>query len=351
MKVADYDYHLPPEFIAQQPVAKRDESHLLVLARNTGSLRHTDFFDIADYFAPGDVLVLNHTRVVPARLIGKKAQTGGKVEVLLLKEEEGEWEVLLKPSAKLKVSSEIIFAEGNFSGIIVKKSAPGRGVMKFSCGEDLREKLEKYGEMPLPPYIKRTGEMLRENSRLKLIDREKYQTVYAKYDGSIAAPTAGLHFTQEVLGQISRKGIAIVPITLHVGLGTFEPIRSDDVREHRMASEYYEVSPSAASALNNARERGGRVIAVGTSTTRTLETVTGPDGKVKAGRGYTGLFIYPGYRFKMVDILLTNFHLPRSTTLMLASAFAGGQLLLKAYREAIEKKYRFYSYGDAMLII
>lgn len=351
MKVADFNYHLPENLIAQHPVGKRDESRLLVLNRRTGAMEYTIFSNIVNYLKSGDVLVLNDTRVIPARLVGKKANTGGKVEILLLREEKGKWEALLKPAARLKVGTEIVFGGGEFSGRIIARSGNGRGMVQFFCGRDFREKLERYGLAPLPPYIKRNREILSRNPDLELVDRKRYQTVYAKYEGSIAAPTAGLHFTQKLLDRIKENGLAIASITLHVGLGTFQPIRAEEVGEHRMDPEFYEVSKSSASIINRAKEKGGRIVSVGTSTMRALETVAGEQGRVRARRGSTDLFIYPGYRFKVTDIFLTNLHLPRSTPLMLVSAFARRKLILKAYRMALEKKYRFYSYGDAMLII
>ena len=342
MKVADFDYHLPEELIAQYPAPIRDSSRLIVLERNTGTLEHTTFSHIVDYLKAGDALVLNDTRVIPARLLGRKAVTGGRVEILLLREEKEGWEVLLKPLARLEVGAEILLGKGEFSGKIVEKREGGRGVIEFSYGGNLREKLERYGLTPLPPYIRRES-----NPR----DRKRYQTVYAREEGSVAAPTAGLHFTEELLDRIEEKGVAIVPITLHTGWGTFQPIRSEEVEGHRMDPEFYVVSETSASTINRVRERGGRIISIGTSTARALETVAEKNGEVRAGRGETDLFIYPGYRFKVVDLLLTNFHLPGSTPLMLVSAFARWELILRAYQEAIEKNYRFYSYGDAMLIL
>jgi S-adenosylmethionine:tRNA ribosyltransferase-isomerase len=348
MRVSDFDYDLPEGLIAQHPVRVRDGSRLMVLDRGTGTIGHTIFSNILDYLKSGDVLVLNDTKVLLARLIGRKVNTGGRVEVLLLKEVAAGWEALLKPAQRLKVGQEIAFGNGELHGELVEKGQGGMGVIQFSHDGNFLEKLQRFGLTPLPPYIKRDKESLNMDPDLNAEDHQRYQTVYAKHQGSVAAPTAGLHFTEGLLDRIRRNGVVIASITLHVGLGTFKPIRAREVSEHRMDPEFYEVSRPTASAINQAR---GRVVAVGTSTVRALETATDAEGMARLGSGYTNLFIYPGYRFRVVDVLLTNFHLPRSTPLMLVSAFAGGQLIRMAYREAIEKNYRFYSYGDAMLII
>jgi S-adenosylmethionine:tRNA ribosyltransferase-isomerase len=334
MKLSDFYYDLPKELIAQYPAQKRDESRLLVLHKNTGIVEHRIFKDLAEYLNPEDILVLNNTKVVPARLWGKK-ETGGKVEALILNliEKKSEYETLLKPARGCKIGSKIIFGEGELNAEVVRIEN-GRRFLKFSCNGNLNNMLDKLGEMPLPPYIKR--EALGS-------DIERYQTIYASKNGAVAAPTAGLHFTKELLGSISKKGIDVEYVTLHVGYGTFKPVKSEDIKEHKMEKEYFEIESKVKERL---RHKKGKIIAVGTTSARVLESMNNG-----AEKGWTELFIYPGYKFKAVEGLLTNFHLPKTTLLMLVAAFCGQDLMLKAYEEAIKEKYRFYSYGDAMLII
>ena len=330
MKLSDFDYNLPKELIAQHPSGKRDESKLLVLHRKAGKIEHKIFKDIVGYLSKDDLVLLNDTKVVPARLFGKK-ETGGKVEALLLhKDREGEHEVLLKPARGCRVGSRLIFGDGRLKAEI-SRVENGRRFLKFERNGNFEELLDELGEMPLPPYIKRDNIAL---------DNERYQTVYAAKKGAIAAPTAGLHFTKDLLGQISEKGVDIDYITLHVGYGTFKPVKCEDITGHKMEKEYFQIDNKVIEKINARKQR---TIAVGTTTCRAIETL-------RAG-GWTDLFIYPPYEFKAVDALLTNFHLPRTTLLMLVSAFCGRELLSRAYREAIDKKYRFYSYGDAMLIL
>jgi S-adenosylmethionine:tRNA ribosyltransferase-isomerase len=343
MKVSDFDYELPKELIAKFPVEPRDSSRLMVLHRNTGEIEHRVFRDIVEYLKPGDVLVINDTKVIPARLFGK-LETGGKVELLLVRQPGlGIWEVMAKPARKLKEGKRIYFDE-ELEAIVKGYGGEGRRIVEFilKSNKDFMEKLEEIGHIPLPPYIEREE---------KPEDREKYQTVFARKEGAVAAPTAGLHFTEELLQKLKDKGIIIKNITLHVGPGTFKPVKVENVEEHQMDYETYHVPEDTAAEINRAKEEGRRVIAVGTTVTRTLESAAEKDGKVKSGEGSTNLFIYPGYRFKVIDALITNFHLPRSTLLMLVSAFAGRERILNAYREAVEKGYRFYSYGDAMFIL
>lgn len=340
MKTSDFDYRLPEELIAQTPLEKRDESRLMVLHRCDGSREHRSFKDVIGYLNPEDTLVVNDTRVLPARLIGKKAGSGGRIEFLLLKRLDGDtWEVLVKPGRKALEGVEVVFGEGRIRARILKHLDEGVRHVAFSYEGVFEEALDEVGVMPLPPYI-----------HASLQDRERYQTVYARQTGSAAAPTAGLHFTPQLLETIRAKGVAIVPVLLHVGLGTFRPVKVEDVASHVMHSEYYEVSPEAARTLNERRLAGGRIVCVGTTSARTLETVTTASGVVMPGSGQTSIFIYPGYRFKAVDALITNFHLPQSTLLMMISALAGRDRVLAAYREAVEKRYRFFSFGDAMLI-
>ena len=343
MKVSDFDYELPKELIAKFPVEPRDSSRLMVLHRNTGEIEHRIFRDIVEYLKPGDVLVINDTKVIPARLFGK-LETGGKVELLLVRQPgPGTWEVMAKPARKLKEGKRIYFDE-ELEAVVKGYSGEGRRIVEFilKSNKDFMEKLEEIGHIPLPPYIEREE---------KPEDREKYQTVFARKEGAVAAPTAGLHFTEELLQKLKDKGIIIKNITLHVGPGTFKPVKVENVEEHQMDYETYHVPEDTAAEINRAKEEGRRVIAVGTTVTRTLESAAEKDGKVKPGEGSTNLFIYPGYRFKVIDALITNFHLPRSTLLMLVSAFAGRERILNAYREAVKKGYRFYSYGDAMFIL
>lgn len=341
MRVEDFDYHLPPELIAQRPVEPRDASRLLVLHRNSGRLEHRRFYELPLYLKPGDVLVLNDTRVIPARLWGKKAKTGGQVEVFLLKPLGGDcWEALVRPGRRVPPGTELIFGGGKLRAKVLKRTPQGGRLVEFEYEGKWEEVIERLGEVPLPPYIKE-----------KLPDPERYQTVYASKPGSVAAPTAGLHFTPRLLKELEEKGIKIVYILLHVGLGTFRPVREEVVEKHKMHAEYFRVDEGAARTINEARRQGGRVIAVGTTVVRTLETVATPEGDIKPGEGLTELFIYPGYRFKAVEGLITNFHLPRSTLLMLVCAFAGREKILEAYQVAIKERYRFYSFGDAMLIL
>jgi len=343
MKLSDYDYDLPAELIAQYPLRERDRSRLLVLHRGDGRMEHREFRDIVDYLREGDCLVINETRVMPARLFGRREPTGGKVEMLLVRRlDDGLWEALVSPGRRVRPGTRISL-DGELGCEVVGYAAGGRRLLRFDEGVDL----SRYGHVPLPPYIRRPD---------SAEDRELYQTVYARVEGAVAAPTAGLHFSDELLREISGRGVRIAPILLHVGPGTFRPIRSEDPRSHRMEDEYYEVSPDAAEIMNSARLSGGRIIAVGTTSVRTLETVPLYDRRrgmwlVRPGSGWTDKFIYPPYRFKVVDALVTNFHLPRTTLLLLVSAFAGRELLLSSYREAIARGYRFYSYGDAMLIL
>lgn len=341
MNTADFDFDLPEDLIAQTPLEKRDASKLLIVNRETGELEDTHFDAILDQLHPGDALVLNNTRVLPARLYGQKPETGGHVELLLLKNTQGdEWEVLAKPAKRLKVGSQVSFGDGRLTATIIEELEHGGRIVRFDYDGIFLEVLESLGEMPLPPYIHE-----------KLENRERYQTVYAKENGSAAAPTAGLHFTKELLQQIEDKGVHIVYLTLHVGLGTFRPVSVDNVDEHEMHSEFYSLSEEAAATINQVKENGGRVVAVGTTSIRTLETIGNKfDGKVAADSGWTNIFIKPGYEWKVVDAFSTNFHLPKSTLVMLVSAFAGRELVLKAYHHAIEEKYRFFSFGDAMFI-
>lgn len=340
MTTKDFYYDLPQELIAQTPLDDRTASKLLVLGRESGEITHRVFRDITDYLQDGDCLVMNNTRVIPARLYGVKEGSGGKIEFLLLKRLELDcWEVILKPGKKAKPGSRFVFGDGLLRAEVLEVVEDGKRVVRFEYDGVWEEILDKLGEMPLPPYIKE-----------KLEDKERYQTVYSKIEGSAAAPTAGLHFTQELLEKIRAKGVKIAYLTLHVGLGTFRPVSVENVEEHIMHTEHYEVSAEAAEIINQTRKNGGRIIAVGTTSVRTLETVAAEDGSVKAELGDTNIFIYPGYRFKAVDGIITNFHLPESTLLMLVSAFAGKDHIFAAYREAVAQRYRFFSFGDAMLI-
>ncbi len=372
MKVKDFDYELPEELIAQDPLEDRSSSRLLILNKNTGEITHRHFCDIIEMLVPGDCLVLNDTRVIPARLLGFKEETGAHVEILLLKRREGDiWECLVRPGKKLKNGAKVVFGEGLLRAEIVDTVEEGNRLVKFYYEGIFEEVLDQLGEMPLPPYITH-----------KLQDKNRYQTVYAVHDGSAAAPTAGLHFTKELLKKIEEKGIQIARVTLHVGLGTFRPVKAETVEEHHMHSEYYEVTPEAAALVNSTLERGGRIISVGTTSTRTMEsaavknpeyerlvsegaaaeTFRGlsvirredgsfvPEYLLGAGSGNTAIFIYPGYRWKLVEALITNFHLPQSTLIMLVSALAGRDHIMAAYHEAVEERYRFFSFGDAMFI-
>ncbi|MFB6468014.1 tRNA preQ1(34) S-adenosylmethionine ribosyltransferase-isomerase QueA [Cytobacillus sp. Hz8] len=342
MKVDLFDFHLPEELIAQVPLADRTSSRLMVLDKENGNIRHDIFKNITSYLKKGDCLVLNDTRVLPARLFGEKKDTGAKIEVLLLKQTEGDtWETLVKPAKRVKEGTEILFGDGLLKAICVGTSDHGGRLFSFRYEGIFYEVLDQLGEMPLPPYIKE-----------QLDDQERYQTVYAKERGSAAAPTAGLHFTEELLEEIKSLGVHLAFITLHVGLGTFRPVSVDDVDEHEMHSEFYQVSEETARLLNEVRANGGRIITVGTTSTRTLETIASKyDGKFVAGSGWTSIFIFPGYEFKAIDGMITNFHLPKSTLIMLVSALAGREHVLKAYETAVKERYRFFSFGDAMLLI
>ncbi|MED5077474.1 tRNA preQ1(34) S-adenosylmethionine ribosyltransferase-isomerase QueA [Geobacillus stearothermophilus] len=342
MKVDLFDFHLPEELIAQTPLPDRAASRLMVLDKRTGAIRHETFRNIISYLNPGDCLVLNDTRVMPARLYGEKEETGGTVEVLLLKQLDGDrWETLVKPGKRVKPGTKLTFGEGKLEAVCLDTLEHGGRVLEFSYDGLFYEVLAELGEMPLPPYIKE-----------KLDDPERYQTVYAREIGSAAAPTAGLHFTEELLDAIREKGVHIVFITLHVGLGTFRPVQVDEVEKHDMHAEFYQMSEETAETLNRVREQGGRIIAVGTTSTRTLETIAGKhNGRFVAESGWTDIFIYPGYEFKGIDGLVTNFHLPKSTLIMLVSALVGRENILHAYQVAVKERYRFFSFGDAMLII
>ncbi len=340
MKTEEFNFNLPEDLIAQYPIEKRDHSKMLILNKDSGEIEHKRFYDITENLNAGDTLVLNDTKVIPARLYGKKKKTGGKVEILLVEEEqEKTWMVMAKPAKKLKVGTEILFQENLLKGTVIEEREEGLRVIKLDYQGDFYQVLDQLGEMPLPPYI---GETLK--------DPNRYQTVYSKNKGSVAAPTAGLHFTEEIMDELHNKGINIVYITLHVGLGTFKPVEAEDILEHKMHSEFYRISPEVAKTINDTKEAGHRVIAVGTTSCRTLEAIAKDKGRIEAGSGWTDIFIYPGYEFQGIDGLITNFHLPKSTLIMLVSAFAGRENTMKAYREAIEHQYRFYSFGDAMLI-
>ncbi|MBD5588396.1 tRNA preQ1(34) S-adenosylmethionine ribosyltransferase-isomerase QueA [Clostridium botulinum] len=340
MKVKDFDFYLPEELIAQHPIEKRDEARLLVLDKETGEIEHKIFKDILDYLTPNDCLVLNNTRVLPARLIGSKEETGGKMEFLLLKrKEKNVWETLVKPGKRAQIGARFIFGNGELKAEVIGMGEEGSRIVKFYYEGIFEEILDQLGQMPLPPYIKE-----------KLDDKEMYQTVYSKEEGSAAAPTAGLHFTEELLKKIKEKGVKLAFLTLHVGLGTFRPVKVEDIQEHVMHSEYYKMDKETSEIINDTKENGGRVIAVGTTSCRTLETIGDIEGKVREQSGWTDIFIYPGYKYKVVDALITNFHLPQSTLLMLVSALAGRDNIMNAYNVAVEKEYRFFSFGDAMFI-
>lgn len=341
-KTSDYFYELPEELIAQTPVEPRDHSSMLVLDRETGKTQHKHFYDVLDYLKPGDCLILNDSRVLPARIFGTKKDTGAHVEFLLLKcVGNNKWETLVKPGRKAKVGAELVFSPGVLEGKITDVLEDGNRIIDFSCEGNFYTILEELGKMPLPPYITE-----------ELKDQERYQTVYSHELGSAAAPTAGLHFTKELLKKIEEKGVKIGYVTLHVGLGTFRPVKAENITEHKMHSEHYHLPKETADLINETKKNGGRVIAVGTTSCRTLESVaTFNDGKILESDGWTSIFIYPGYEFKVLDGLITNFHLPESTLIMLVSAFAGYEHVMAAYKEAVEKRYRFFSFGDAMLII
>ena len=352
MKTSDFYYDLPKELIAQDPLTDRTGSRLMVVHRDTGKTEHRHFYDIIDYLNPGDCLVINDTKVIPARLIGERLHKtdgpikepegpGARVEVLLLKRlSDCQWETLVKPGKRCRVGDRVSFGDGKLLCEIKEVLPDGNRIVEFSFDGIFEEILDSLGQMPLPPYITH-----------ELRDRNRYQTVYARYDGSAAAPTAGLHFTQELLAKIAEKGIQIAHVTLHVGLGTFRPVKEENILDHQMHTEWYRVLPEDAEKMNAAKAAGKRVIAVGTTSCRTLETVADENGHMEAAEGETGIFIYPGYRFKEVDALITNFHLPESTLIMLVSAFAGRETVLKAYEEAVTRRYRFFSFGDAMILI
>ena len=340
MKTSDFYYDLPKELIAQDPLEDRSASRLMHLNKETGEYEHGHFRDILKYLKPGDCLVINDTKVIPARLYGSKVGTDAAIEILLLKRRENDiWETLVKPGKKCKVGTVISFGDGILTGEVVDIVDEGNRLIQFHYDGIFEEILDQLGEMQLPPYITH-----------KLQDKNRYQTVYAKHEGSAAAPTAGLHFTKELLQQVQDAGVKIAHVTLHVGLGTFRPVKVEDVTQHHMHSEFYVVEEDQAKLINDTKAAGGRVIAVGTTSCRTLESATGEDGILKAGSGWTEIFIYPGYRFKMIDGLITNFHLPESTLVMLVSALAGKEHIMAAYEEAVREKYRFFSFGDAMMI-
>ena len=340
MKKSDFFYELPPELIAQTPLEHRDASRLLCLDKNSGEIRHSYFYKLPELLRPGDCLVLNDSRVLPARLIGRRDPTGGICEVLLLRQKEGDlWECLVRPGRKLKPGAKVVFGSGELTAVIEAEVSDGNRLVRFSYHGIFLEVLERLGEMPLPPYI-----------REKLQDRERYQTVYSREPGSAAAPTAGLHFTKELLAELREMGVEICYITLHVGLGTFRPVKEENILDHEMHSEFCIIPQETADAVNAARRRGARIIAVGTTSCRTLESFAKPDGTLEARSGWTDIFIYPGYRFRCIDALITNFHLPESTLIMLVSALAGRENILHAYQIAVEERYRFFSFGDAMFI-
>jgi len=339
MKTEDFFFDLPESLIAQVPLSDRSSSRLMVVDKETGEVEHKNFFDIINYLKEGDCLVLNNTRVLPARIYGKK-DTGATVEFLLLKRTgDNQWESLVKPGRKAKVGAEFTFGDGLMKGTVVGLGDEGSRIVEFEYEGVFEEVLDEIGTMPLPPYITE-----------KLDDQERYQTVYAEHKGSAAAPTAGLHFTDELLAQLKDKGVNLAYVTLHVGLGTFRPVKVDDVNDHKMHSEYYSIDEDNANIINETKANGGRVISVGTTSTRTLESVAGEDGKLEAKAGWTEIFIYPGYQFKVVDALITNFHLPESTLIMLVSAFSSKDRILNAYKVAVDEEYRFFSFGDAMFV-
>ena len=341
MKTSDFKYNLPQELIAQIPLSDRASSRLLVMNKHSGEIQHKIFRDITGFLNPGDCLVLNNTRVLPARLIGEKEGTGGKIEFLLLsRKSEREWEIIVKPGKKAKPGARFEFGSGKLRAEVLETVNDGNRIVRFEYDGLFENVLDELGEMPLPPYI-----------TAKLEDRERYQTVYSKHNGSAAAPTAGLHFTPELLEEIRAKGVEIAYVTLHVGLGTFRPVKVDDVENHKMHSEFYEITSEEAEKINNARKKGGKIISVGTTSTRVLETVADSEGMLKAQSGWTDIFIYPPYRFRCVNSLITNFHLPESTLLMLVSAFSDKESIMMAYEEAVNLKYRFFSFGDAMFIM
>jgi S-adenosylmethionine:tRNA ribosyltransferase-isomerase len=344
MHINEFEYDLPEDQIAQHPTDKRDESRLLIVNRSTGQLEHRHFYDILEYLDPGDCLVMNNSKVIPARLFGTKEITGAKAEFLLIKRIKDDiWEAMVKPGKKLHVGDRVSFSEdGSLSAKILEHGEGGTRIVRFEYEGDFHEVLDRIGRIPLPPYIDRESDEE---------DKERYQTVYCRAEGSVAAPTAGLHFTEELMRKAQQKGVKIAFVTLHVGIGTFRPVKCDIIEEHKMHFEEYEIDEENAAIINETKTAGGRIISVGTTSTRTLESASTEDGIVKAGRGSTDIFIYPGYRFKVIDRLITNFHLPKSTLLMLISALYNREKILEAYNEAVEQKYRFFSYGDAMFIL
>lgn len=341
MKTSDFYYDLPKELIAQDPLEDRSSSRLLVLHRKSGRVEHRVFTDIVDYLRPGDCLVRNNTKVIPARLYGTREDTGAMIELLLLKRRENDiWETLVKPGKKARTGAVIVFGDGLLKGEIIDVLEDGNRLIRFQYEGIFEEILDELGQMPLPPYITH-----------KLKDKNRYQTVYAKYEGSAAAPTAGLHFTEELFRKLEAKGVLVTDVTLHVGLGTFRPVKVDDVNEHHMHTEFYQVSKEAAEKMNQAKAAGGRIVCVGTTSCRTIESAADESGILHPGQGDTDIFIYPGYSFKMMDVLITNFHLPESTLLMLVSALAGKDQVMAVYEEAVRERYRFFSFGDAMVIL
>lgn len=341
VKTSDFYYELPKELIAQDPLEDRSSSRLLVLHSKSARIEHRVFSDIVEYLRPGDCLVRNNTKVIPARLFGVREETGGAVELLLLKKHGNDvWETLVKPGKKARAGTNLVFGEGILHGKVIDVLDDGNRLIQFSYEGIFEEILDELGQMPLPPYITH-----------HLEDKNRYQTVYAKYEGSAAAPTAGLHFTEDLFGQLSKKGVEIANVTLHVGLGTFRPVKVENVESHHMHEEYYRIEPEEALRINEAKKKGGRLVCVGTTSCRTVESAADNQGILHAGEGQTDIFIYPGYRFKMLDILVTNFHLPESTLLMLICALAGKEVVMQAYQEAVKERYRFFSFGDAMLIL
>ena len=341
MKTSDFDYDLPKELIAQDPLEDRSASRLMVLHRKSGTIEHRVFHDIVEYLRPGDCLVRNNTKVIPARLFGMREDTGATIELLLLKRRENDvWETLVKPGKKARTGARLVFGDNHLTGEIIDVLEDGNRLIQFHYEGSFEEILDELGQMPLPPYITH-----------KLKDKNRYQTVYAKYEGSAAAPTAGLHFTEELFQKIEEKGVKVANVTLHVGLGTFRPVKVDDVTKHHMHTEFYRVDQEAADLMNETKKNGGRIICVGTTSCRTIESAADEQGVIHPGQGDTSIFIYPGYKFKMLDALITNFHLPESTLLMLVSALAGKDQIMSAYETAVKEKYRFFSFGDAMIIL
>lgn len=341
LKTSDFYYDLPKELIAQDPLEDRSSSRLLVLHRKSGRMEHKVFTDIVDYLKPGDCLIRNNTKVIPARLFGVREDTGAVIELLLLKRRENDiWETLVKPGKKARTGAKLVFGDGQLHGEIISVQEDGNRLIQFHYDGIFEEILDELGQMPLPPYITHS-----------LKDKTRYQTVYAKYEGSAAAPTAGLHFTEELFHKLEDKGVQIANVTLHVGLGTFRPVKAEDVTEHHMHSEYFRIEPEEARKINDAKAAGGRIVCVGTTSCRTIESAADENGILQAGEENTEIFIYPGYNFKLTDVLITNFHLPESTLVMLVSALAGKERIMAAYAEAVKEKYRFFSFGDAMIIL